>query len=106
MIDFCDDNTPYRKKKDQKSKSSKRSDHKHQYEKIIIKSLIGWQWAQRCTICHRIKTKYCISDREFIKPECRQLPYVSRQTYYSYEEMVELYPDVEIIDKFAWELED
>lgn len=105
MIDFCDKDTPHKKKKDQKSKSNKRSNHKHQYEKIIIKGFIGWQWAERCTICHRIKCNYHTSDREFIKPDCRQLPYVSRQTYYSYEEMLELYPDIEIINKFAWELD-
>lgn len=106
MIDFCDgDAMRHKKKKDQKSKSSKRSDHKHQYEKIIIRGFIGWQWAERCTICGRIKTKFCVSDREFIKPEYRQLPYVSWQTYYSQEELEELYPDVEIIDASLWDLD-
>lgn len=94
----------YKKKKSQKSKSSKRSDHKHQYEDIIVKSLVGWQWAERCIICNRVKYKIAISDREFVRPECRQLPYVSQQTYYTYEELLKLYPNVDIINEFVWNL--
>jgi hypothetical protein len=59
----------YRKKKDQFSKSNRRSDHKHDYEKIIVPGLFGYMFAQRCTLCGRIKhysfaqTRY----KEFLK---------------------------------------
>lgn len=107
MIDFCDDNTPkYQKKKNQKSKSSKRSNHKHQYEKLIVKGIIGWTWAKQCSICGRISCRLALSTREFQKPEYRQLPYISQQSYYTYEELQKLYPNVKILNKTYWELEE
>lgn len=54
----------HKKKKNQVSKSSKRSDHKHQYEKILIKSFF-WLWGERCTVCGRINTKTTFSKSDF-----------------------------------------
>lgn len=54
------------------SNSQRRSDHKHKYEKIILKSIIGYQWGKKCGICGRIDDRPCISlqqRREFMKPE-------------------------------------
>lgn len=98
-----EDNTPYKKKKDQKSKSIKRSDHKHQYEKIIMRSIVGWQWIERCTQCGRLKYNKRFIDKEFIKPEYQSKPYISDKSYWTYAEMVKLFPDIEIIDKAPWE---
>lgn len=105
MNNFCEeDTTPYKKKKDQKSKSNKRSNHKHQYKKIIIKSFIGWQWAEKCEICGRIKYKFTLSDKEFRRPETLGAPYLNRQCYYTYEELLKLFPNYEIINQDMWEL--
>lgn len=93
----------YKKKKNQKSKSSKRSDHKHQYKKIIIRSFIGWQWAKKCEICGRIQFDFTLADKEFRRPETLKLPYVSKQHYYTYEEILERYPDIEVINEDPWE---
>lgn len=98
MIDFCDKDTPHKKKKDQKSKSNKRSNHKHQYEKVIVKGFISWQWAEQCTICGRIKYNCRILDKEFIKPEFRQSAYISQRICYSQEELTQLYPNIKIIN--------
>lgn len=54
--DFGDDvRMQHKKKKSQASKSSKRADHKHQYEKIILQAFFT-RWAERCSVCGRIKT--------------------------------------------------
>lgn len=103
MID--NDIPTYRKKKSQKSKSSKRSNHKHQYNKVIIRSIIGWQWAEECTLCGRLKYNLKLSTKEFQKPEYKDFPYISQKSYYSFEEMLELYPEVKIINKYPWEME-
>lgn len=72
---FSDETLPkHKKKKAQTSKSNKRSDHKHQYEKIIIKNW-GWIWGERCVICGRIKTNYLVHCPEFCKePFCNEDP--------------------------------
>lgn len=30
------------------SNSSKRADHKHQYERVIVKSFLGYRWGRKC----------------------------------------------------------
>lgn len=38
----------YRKKKINTSQTKNRSDHKHDYEKIIVESFLnGWQWGNK-----------------------------------------------------------
>ena len=92
----------HRKKKNNSSKSSKRSNHKHQYTTVIMQGLIGWIWGEEYQICGRIKSSHFI-DRDFIRPECRNYPYVSEKTYYSYEELKEIYPDIKIIKSHPWD---
>ena len=49
-----DDQIPkHKKKKYSKSNSTKRSDHKHDYEKVILKTCLDIRWANRCRICGR-----------------------------------------------------
>lgn len=102
-MDTYDDIPKYRKKKNNDSKSSKRSDHKHQYKRIILKGFIGWIWGEKCEICGRVKAKPVIACREFIRPECQNPHLLSERIYYTYEELVNLYPDVEVIDKAPWD---
>lgn len=92
-----DDIMRHKKKKDQKSKSNKCSNHKHQYEKIIVKTIAGWNWAMQCVICGRIKEKFSLACKDFIRPECRHLPYIGDSVCYSYAELIKLYPNVKII---------
>lgn len=88
---------PYRKKKDQKSKSEKRSNHKHIYEKIIMQSILGWQWAERCIQCGRKKYRFKLNCNDFVKPEYRDYPYLSQSFFYTFEELKEKYPDIDIV---------
>lgn len=93
--DYTD--VPHRKKKEQTSKSSRRSDHKHRYEKIILQSFIGWSWGKRCTVCGRIEddAKFFHS-KEFIKPECVNKRGLSRDMFYGAEELKKKYSDIPI----------
>lgn len=93
-----DETFPYKKKKPQNSKSSRHSDHKHRYEKIIVKSFLGWHWGERCTVCGRVKEK-SLFVKEFIKPEYRNYPYYSPDYCFSVEEMKEKYEGIPICDE-------
>ena len=85
----------YRKKKSNKSKSSHRSNHKHEYKKVIVEY---GGWAEKCTICGRIKLNntFCIN-KDFIKPQYKNYPYISKDMFYSKEEISEQYPNCEFI---------
>lgn len=65
----------YKKKKSQESKSEKRSDHKHAYEKSILlyidsDGIVNWaNWSQHCSICGRLKSIDHWNVDEFRKTE-------------------------------------
>ena len=87
-----------RSKTASKSKSNKRADHKHDYEKVIVEGwLYGWFWGERCKVCGRMEKK-ATSHRnsEFVKPEMRNKPFVSEESYYTAEELKALYPEYDI----------
>lgn len=94
----------YRKRKNQKSKSEKRSDHKHEYEKSIEMSvnicdgaIDGFYWSTHCRICGRLGKTDCINDDDFRKPEWKgKSRWWSRDMYISFDEVVEKYPDIPI----------
>lgn len=50
----------YRKKsKSSRSNSKRRSNHKHQYEKIAYRGgMFGFEWGKRCSVCGRIEPYY------------------------------------------------
>lgn len=99
-----DNETPkHRKKKDQKSKSSHRSDHKHDYERIIVESLFShYIWKDRCRICGRTKSlSYDKSIEGLRKP--RNTPYISSENQYKLEEIREMYPNARI---FCWRVDE
>lgn len=98
-----DEVAKYRKKKSQKSKSSKRSDHKHQYEKTITMNtgLHGnmppdFYWSTHCAICGR-RGEFSIDNDDFRKPE-----YIGRKLFWasdmclSQEEVFAKYPDIPV----------
>lgn len=94
----------YKKRKNNSSKSSKRSDHKHDYQPVIMKGfIVGWIWADKCRICGRVKAKHFSARKELMKPEFRSRPYYCSDFFYSYEELKELYPDAEIVLETPWE---
>lgn len=88
----------YRKKKPQKSRSKRRSDHKHLYEKAIHVSINpfcdgmkSFHWAEHCSICGRLGD-FQINDDDFRKPEYR-----GRRLFFSYDMYL---PGCEIYAKF------
>jgi len=40
------------------SQSARRSSHKHEYEKVIIREFIGYAWSSRCRLCGRFQSSY------------------------------------------------
>lgn len=94
----------YRKRKQQKSKSSKRSDHKHVYEKSILihlscfgdHAITGFYWTTHCSVCGRIGD-LSINDDDF-----RRLEYVGRgrtwsaKMYLPKEEILAKFPNVPV----------
>lgn len=90
----------HRKKKDQQSKSSKRSDHKHQYEKCIAETMIGWSWAKACKICGRFKSgklSFFNSDSSGLRyPEKENYAGYCKEDFYTLEELRQKYPYVKI----------
>ena len=93
----------YRKKKPQTSKSEKRSDHKHLYEKSITVrysyidgEITGFNWSTHCSVCGRLGD-FNIQDDDFRKPE-----YVGkarmwcRDMFLSLDEIKKKFPDIPI----------
>lgn len=84
------------------SNSSKRADHKHQYERVIIKFILGYYWGRKCSVCGRIdeQLKYALTShgRDFMKPEAIGKPSISTADYLSIEEIRAKYPDVPIFE--------
>ena len=99
-MDFYDDVPRHKKKKSQKSKAKMRSDHKHEYEKIIINSMFGWKWGKRCVICGRIDEGHAFSSRDkedFLKPDLtKSNNRISFRDYLSIQEIEEKFPHIPI----------
>ena len=93
-----------RKSSSSTSRSDKRSDHKHEYEKVIVRFIRGFEWSERCRICRKFapwKTSACISRRDFVRPE-----FLSRRgfrfkanEYLSLDDIRRKFPDVLIFEE-------
>ena len=96
MQDFYDEVPKHKKKKDGKSKSNRRSSHKHEYEDILLSGwLFGFSWTERCKICGRLKSKsYSAAKEGLMKPRTHK--YISNADYYTAEELHEKFPDIDI----------
>jgi len=83
-----------------KSNSSKRADHKHQYEKIILKWIFGFRWSRRCSICGRIDDSFggfsASLYQDFLKPEAKNSRGISSRDYLSISEIRAKFPGVDI----------
>ena len=84
------------------SNSSKRADHKHQYERVIVKSFLGYRWGRKCSVCGRFddRLKYALSanSRDFMKAEAIGKPGICYSDYLSIAEIRSKYPDVPIFE--------
>lgn len=97
MNNFEFEDTPkHKKKKDQSSKSNRRSDHKHNYVKVITSGwLMGFTWAYRCSVCGRIKSVPFSENSTGLTREEKPRVY-GKNTYLSIEEIHEKFPDIDI----------
>lgn len=98
-MDLQNDIPKYRKKsKSSQSNSKKRSDHKHQYEKVIIfNPFFGFCWGKRCSICGRTEYSY-----HFCNPLSREglmeSVYVDWGHPLDLDKIRERYPDIDIYE--------
>ena len=84
------------------SKSTKRSDHKHTYGEVIIRSFLGFQWGRRCSVCGRVDESYWFHtfqrSNEFRRPRAKGKPAVGASDYLSIEEIQQKYPTIHVIE--------
>lgn len=84
------------------SKSRKRSDHKHDYERIIIKSFIGYQWGRKCKVCGRIDDEFrhfsMSGYQDFMRPDASKHPGIGTAEFYSESEVREKFPGIPIYE--------
>ncbi len=93
---FVPEEARHKKKRPQTSKSSKRSDHRHKYEKVIVQTPVGWDWSKHCIICGRLSNKFVFVSRDFIRPDRREGVGISSADFYGLEELRQHFPDVPI----------
>lgn len=104
----------YRKRKNQKSKSENRSDHKHEYERTILmrvnsvnNHIDGYSWSTHCKICGRLGENNVLDDDDFRKPEWQgKARWWSADMYLPFEEIQKKYPDVPVyrMDPHDWKM--
>lgn len=80
--------TPYKKKK---KKKSSQSDHKHNYEKVIVRDWFWSIWHKRCKICGRMQMLLGEGNKDFT---VRVSPAGLR--FMTLQEIHEKFPDVDI----------
>ena len=94
---FDNDVPKYRKKKSNSSRSEKRADHKHDYQRVIVGNRLGsgaWHWSKRCSVCGRFGLDKTMTN-EFLKPNT--FDNVWRLfAYLSLDEVRQKYPDTPI----------
>ena len=96
MADYINEIPKYKKRKDNSSKSNKRSSHKHEYETILLDyGFLGFSWVYRCKICGRLKfLNYSAANKGLRKTSDNKT--IGKNTYFSLEELHEKYPDTRI----------
>ncbi len=101
-MDYFEEEPRHRKKHSQKSKSSRRADHKHDYERVILQAFIGWCWGGRCRICGRIDSKEILGSQEFVRPECLRKPSRGNHDFWTAIELLHLFPNTPIYVYDSW----
>lgn len=88
------------------SQSARRSNHKHEYEKVIIREFIGYAWSSRCRLCGRFQSGYSRFSTtrymDFRRPESFGKPGISNQDFLSLEEIRARYPGIPVYE-FSYE---
>ena len=89
-----DEDARHRKKSktSKTSKSVQRSNHKHEYEKVIIREFIGYAWGGRCRLCGKFRSR----------PDSLGQQGISNESFFSLEEIRAKFPDVPIYE-FSYE---
>lgn len=96
------ENMPHRKQSatSSKSVSFKRSNHKHEYERIIVQDFFWYSWGGRCKICGRYKRPGSFfsgaRNQDFMKPGTSHSNGISSDDYLSVEELHEKFPNTPI----------
>ena len=89
-----------KKKPSDKSKSSSRSDHKHEYEPCILKYIV-YIWGERCSICGRTRSKWSVAkNRLLLRSESLGKPGIGLNDYLSVPEMKEKFPGVKVYEEY------
>lgn len=102
------ENVRHRKKSktSKTSKSVQRSNHKHEYEKVIIREFIGYTWGGRCKFCGKFQSHYrhFSTSRylDFRRPESLEQSWISNESFFNLEEIRTKFPDVPIYE-FSYE---
>ena len=101
--DYIQEIPKHKKKSENKSKSNKRSNHKHDYERVILQQWgDNYSWGKRCKICGRvidewkrtedlIKSKYYISEFKS-----------TIEIFYSPSELKKKFPNLPILKQEGW----
>lgn len=98
---YIGDIPKYRKKRPQVSKTTKRSDHKHRYEKTITmrshkSGSADFYWSTHCSICGR-SGNFNIDNDDFRRPEWKGKVRVWAQNMcIPFDEVVDRHPDIPI----------
>ena len=94
----------YRKKKPQNSKSAKRSDHKHQYERAICihvnnfnHEIRSFYWGNRCAICGR-GNGIELDNSDFRKDEWKNYHGWGHDMFLSKEEILAKFPNYPVYE--------
>lgn len=102
MIHTENDIPKYKKKTTStKSDSNKRSDHKHRYKTVIIRSTgVGYYFSRMCPKCGRVAKGNHSRAVELLKPEEVHKPGVSFdfRDYLSIEEIRKKFPGIDIYE--------
>lgn len=103
-----DEDVRHRKKSktSKTSKSVQRSNHKHEYEKVIIREFIGYAWGGRCRLCGKFRSHYgqfsASRYMDFRRPDSLGQQGISNVSFFSLEEIRAKFPDVPIYE-FSYE---
>ena len=85
-----------------RSVADKRSDHKHEYEKVIIRNTIheeGFFWGERCRICGRVKDGDWFKEdayKDFVKKRVKVKGF-NFKVFYKLPEIRKMYPGIAIL---------
>lgn len=102
------ENVRHRKKSktSRTSKSVHHSNHKHEYEKIIIREFIGYAWSARCKLCGKFQSHHrhfsASLYTDFRRPEFLGQSWISDESFFKLDEIRAKFPNVPIYE-FSYE---